>query len=235
MTKRNWALSLAMHGLVLAGLIALAQPVVRRAEPLRWEVSLQTPAPTRSTPVPPTTQAAAAASPPRVSASSPGPTYPLLPAAEPQAAAPAVEPISPPAEINASATPVAAASASVPMQEPAPAKTTPTESHSPELLPPRVDVEAPHRWYAALAAKLAELKRYPLLARRLGQEGLVMLEVTIHPDGRAEAVIKQGSGHAALDRAALSLFREAVQALPEKLFPAQLNRLHVPLAYRLND
>lgn len=62
-----------------------------------------------------------------------------------------------------------------------------------------------------------------------------MLEVTIHPDGRAEAVIKQGSGHAALDRAALSLFREAVQALPEKLFPAQLDRLHVPLAYRLND
>jgi protein TonB len=230
MTKRIWALSLAIHGLVLAGLIALVQPEARRAEPLRWEVSLQTLAPTRSMPVPPASGTAVAASPPRVTASSPEPTYPVLSAPQPQSAEPVAEPISTPAALHASAPQVTAASTPVPMQAPVPAESTP-----PDPPPARVDVEAPRRWYAALAAKLAELKRYPLLARRLGQEGLVMLEVTIHPDGRAEAVIKQGSGHAALDRAALNLFQEAVQALPEKLFPAQLNRLNVPLAYRLND
>lgn len=50
---------------------------------------------------------------------------------------------------------------------------------------------------------------YPPRARRLGLEGLVLLEVKVNPQGRAvEVTIKESSGHDILDQAALKAVRD---------------------------
>nr|CRH04334.1 Putative periplasmic protein TonB, links inner and outer membranes [Candidatus Magnetococcus massalia] len=57
--------------------------------------------------------------------------------------------------------------------------------------------------------------RYPVVARRRGLEGLVVLRVQVSPDGKVEdVVLKAGSGHGILDRMAIRtvwkwLFRPA--------------------------
>lgn len=101
--------------------------------------------------------------------------------------------------------------------------------------PPRAVGEAERRWYASLAAKMAELKRYPLVARRQGQHGVVVLEARIRTGGEAGASIKQSSGHSSLDRAALKLFEEAMQALEGMTVPAGGGMLEIPVAYRLEN
>ncbi len=246
MTKPNWALSLAIHCLLLAFLFALTAPAAQQAAPMRWEVALLPPPPLeRAAPAPPPV---ATAPPPRAVAASlparvptPQPAPAPVPVPTPAAPVAAPEPVVPvaaasPAPVSvptvaATATPIpeirhVAAAPPAPVVEAAPPKPA-------QAPPPRVDAEVQRRWYAALTAKLTELKRYPLVARRMGQEGVVLLEALIHPNGQAEAEIKQGSGHSALDRAALALFQEAILALPENLSPPQASRLAVPIAYRL--
>lgn len=238
MTKHNWALSLVIHGLLLVFLFALAAPAAQRAAPMRWEVALlPPPSLERDAPAPPPVKAAPpqraaiAALPARVPAPQPTPAAPVaVPEPVVPAAAASPAPVAVPT-VAATAIPVpeirpVAAAPPVSTVEAAPPRPAPAA-------PPRVDAEAQRRWQAVLAAKLAELKRYPLVARRLGQEGVVLLEALIHPDGHAEAEIKQSSGYSALDRAALALFQEAVLALPEKLSPTHSSRLAVPIAYRL--
>lgn len=150
------------------------------------------------------------------------PVLPTPPPAEPVARTAAVVPVAvaarvEPASVAAPAPPAIAAKAAEPQR----------------IAPPEVDPVAQGRWHAALAAKLAELKRYPMTARRLGQEGVVLLEALVQPDGQAEVAVKTGSGHAALDRAALALFQDALRALPVVLLPSKPSRLDVPIAYRL--
>ncbi len=49
---------------------------------------------------------------------------------------------------------------------------------------------------------------YPLLSKRLGEEGKVILRVLVNPEGLAEQVeVRQSSGHARLDQAALGTVR----------------------------
>jgi protein TonB len=76
---------------------------------------------------------------------------------------------------------------------------------------------------------------YPLQARRRGQEGLVVLEATVSDTGQATAVtLKQSSGYALLDQAAL-------QAVKRWEFePARIgalgveSRIEVPVRFRLS-
>jgi protein TonB len=76
---------------------------------------------------------------------------------------------------------------------------------------------------------------YPLPARRRGQEGLVVLEVTVSGVGQATAVaLKQSSGYALLDQAAM-------QAVKHWEFePARIgavgveSRIEVPVRFRLS-
>lgn len=90
-------------------------------------------------------------------------------------------------------------------------------------------------WQAALRAKLRELRVYPPVARRLGQEGVVtlLLEISASGDLRGLAV-RQSSGHAVLDQAAQQLARNAVAALRGELSPHGESRLEIPVAYRLD-
>lgn len=49
---------------------------------------------------------------------------------------------------------------------------------------------------------------YPLLSKRLGEEGRVLLRVLVNPEGLAEQVeVRQSSGHPRLDQAALGTVR----------------------------
>lgn len=57
---------------------------------------------------------------------------------------------------------------------------------------------------------------YPPLARRMGQEGTVLLEIHIAGDGAVSRVsVTESSGHKALDRAAVKAVRRWAFAPPE--------------------
>ena len=231
--RARWGASLALHGLALGGMLALAGP--EPSPPLRWEVAMavavpETVAPDKRPAVAQPAPAAALAAAPK-----PPPTAPE-PAPLPETQA-SPQPL--PAPVQASALPlaqgetpagaapaIAAAAAAVPAaaEKPASAAT-----------PAPPDVEARRRWQSLLAATLAEFKRYPMLARRLGQEGVVVLEARFQADGRAAVSIKRSSGHAALDRAALKLFEEAMAALAGKLDPQYDSLLDIPVAFRLES
>ena len=56
---------------------------------------------------------------------------------------------------------------------------------------------------------------YPVVARRMGQQGVVMLRVRVRPDGSvAEAELVQSSGSALLDESALRTVRESWRFVP---------------------
>lgn len=91
-------------------------------------------------------------------------------------------------------------------------------------------------WYAALILKLREMRRYPPAARRLGQEGVVLLAIEIGMNGELRsATLRKSSGFALLDQAATHLIQEAVAALDDQLSPPSEGRLEIPVAYRLDN
>lgn len=80
------------------------------------------------------------------------------------------------------------------------------------------------------------MKRYPMTARRLSQEGVVLVEARIAPDGHLEsATVKRGSGFALLDNDALRLLEAAAEAARAHLRPESQVRLEVPVVYRLDQ
>lgn len=248
---RSWAVSLTLHGLLLAVAFVLIRPQAAPVPPLRWEVSLvvpeagapllpeaKRPAETRTKP-----EAKVEAKVEREVAgeerpASAPPASPLPDKTDPMPRVePAGEPVrqaapilSPPAIVAAEpavhprTAPTVAATAAAPVDRPV---AVPTPAHP--------DMDTQRRWQALLAAKLRELKRYPMLSRRLGQEGVVVLEAHIQADGRAAANVKQSSGYAALDRAAVKLFEDAVTALTGQWAPHGDSLLEIPVAYRLES
>jgi protein TonB len=78
---------------------------------------------------------------------------------------------------------------------------------------------------------------YPLVARRLGMEGVVLLEVLVAPDGRAADVrVTQSSGHAPLDDSALRTVRERWHFIPAQRDGRPVeSRVTVPIRFRLTD
>jgi len=78
---------------------------------------------------------------------------------------------------------------------------------------------------------------YPLIARRLGMEGLVLLEVLVAPDGRAEEVrIVRSSGHPPLDESAVSTVRSRWRFVPASRGGTPIeSRVTVPIRFRLSD
>lgn len=85
-----------------------------------------------------------------------------------------------------------------------------------------------------LRSRLEEVKRYPAAARAVHAQGLVLVQVRIDGDGRlTDPEIKETSGSAVLDRAALAAVQAASPLrLDHKLERAPLMML-VPLHYRL--
>ena len=81
------------------------------------------------------------------------------------------------------------------------------------------------------------LPPYPLLARRLGKEGVVVLEVVVAPDGHAaEGRVFRSSGFAALDESALTTVRDRWRFIPARRGGEPVeSRVTVPIRFRLED
>ncbi len=81
------------------------------------------------------------------------------------------------------------------------------------------------------------LPPYPLIARRLGREGVVLLDVLVSPDGRAADVrILHSSGFAPLDNSAATTVRERWRFVPARRGDTPVaSRVTVPIRFRLDD
>ena len=77
---------------------------------------------------------------------------------------------------------------------------------------------------------------YPLVARRLGIEGVVLLEVVVAADGRAADVrVARSSGFAPLDESALRTVREQWRFVPARRGGAAVETtVTVPIRFRLD-
>lgn len=77
---------------------------------------------------------------------------------------------------------------------------------------------------------------YPPVARRRGEAGTVLLSVWVEADGRAgEVSVRQGSGSARLDRAALDAVRRWRFVPAKNGGVALASRIEVPIIFRLED
>lgn len=90
---------------------------------------------------------------------------------------------------------------------------------------------------AMVHGRIAALQAYPSLARRMGEEGTVLVRFTILASGKIYQVdIVESSGYESLDVAAVAIFtRELNGQLPP--IPAELNKtewvLSLPIRYQL--
>jgi protein TonB len=106
-----------------------------------------------------------------------------------------------------------------PAPAPAPAPVPPVAAAKPQPAPavPAVPDTASliAQYRAALLAEASRHKRYPLVALDNGWEGEVVVRMAIAADGSVAALnVRSSSGHAALDRQALEMFRKARAEVP---------------------
>ena len=78
---------------------------------------------------------------------------------------------------------------------------------------------------------------YPMVAKRLGMEGVVLLEVVVLADGRPSGVrIVRSSGHAPLDESAVSTVSGRWHFVPARRDGAAIeSRVTIPIRFRLHD
>jgi len=90
---------------------------------------------------------------------------------------------------------------------------------------------------AGVAYGANPLPPYPMVARRMGMQGLVELEVLVAPDGHATEVrIRRSSGFAQLDDAAAKTVRERWRFVPARRGSTAIeSRVTVPIVFRLDD
>jgi protein TonB len=89
-------------------------------------------------------------------------------------------------------------------------------------------------WLAGVSAWLLAHRTYPQIARERGQQGTVVMQITVDPEGHVvDVALVRGSGTDSLDHAAETLVRNA--QLPP--FPANMRMarqsLTIPIHYRL--
>ena len=189
--------TLLLHALAVAGAFAVATeaPVREDAKPLEVSLVVQEPAPLAAEtppeplppppvpPPPPPPKAVAPKTPPKPREK---PVEQVKPTPAP---APAPEPVAmAPAATESSQSTIAA--------EPAPPATPVAEVVAPPP-PPRTAPREDASWAGNVKPP------YPALARRLGEQGQVVLEVLVAEDGSAvEVKIKRSSGSTVLDKAA---------------------------------
>ena len=96
--------------------------------------------------------------------------------------------------------------------------------------------EAMADWRSALSDWLARNRRYPPAARQAGEEGAVTLRFAVDPVGLVlSSEILSGSGHDALDDAALAMLRGATVPAPPAGLAAASRRVRIAVAYHLTD
>lgn len=116
--------------------------------------------------------------------------------------------------------------------------TTPAAAAStaPAATPGATPTAPPSDWLRAIAAWLAEHRNYPAGARRAGEQGVVVLRLTVARDGAVlQASVLRGSGYRDLDAASLAVLRGAhLPAASSPEAPAEIT-LRVPIRYALEN
>ncbi len=103
------------------------------------------------------------------------------------------------------------------------------------LVTPGPEAKADNRWLAeSLWQRVAELKRYPSIARLNGQEGKVILKAVIRSDGHlAQVIVQKSSGYSALDDAAMEAVRLACPLHMKHALGKPLIVVSLPIVYSL--
>ncbi len=103
-----------------------------------------------------------------------------------------------------------------------------------------LDGLGPDAIQAAVSKAIAEpghpAPEYPYPARRMGQEGRVMLQVEVRPDGSVgELRLEQSSGYGMLDRAAMATVRKWHFEPPQHEGERAISLIRVPITFELVD
>ena len=96
---------------------------------------------------------------------------------------------------------------------------------------------AERSYFSELSAKLARYKRYPNRARKLHEEGIVVLFITVSRDGTIiESYISKSSGYPKLDNAVLNMLKKAspLPKFPDDMEQSKLS-INIPIDFKLND
>ncbi len=97
------------------------------------------------------------------------------------------------------------------------------------------DAKADNRWLAeSLWRRVAELKRYPNVARMNGHEGKVIVKAVIRSDGHlADVFVQKSSGYNSLDAAAIEAVRLACPLHMKHALGKPQIVVTLPIVYRL--
>lgn len=102
--------------------------------------------------------------------------------------------------------------------------------------PPPNQEELLGRYANGLLASLRKDQRYPEIARRLGWEGEVVLQVTLKPSGElVEVKVLKSSGRDALDSEAISKIKRRVPFPPINGLAEERAVLVIPIAFQLKN
>lgn len=250
-----WGLSLLIHGVLIGALLWWLEVKLNPTQPVAQPVPMQlsmlaapvTPAvqeqPVEPVVEPPAEPVVEPEVPPRVDEPAPLPrpvpqpkpvppkpkASPSKPKPEQTQAKPA--PVQPPVQIETAVAVVAPAPS-----EPAAVPVAPVPAPmQPARAPENADAEAAYK--TRIRQAVNEHKHYPNLARRLHEEGRVVVAFTLDRSGALLAVsIKQSSGSERLDEAAMQAVRDAAPFPP---FPEGSPRQHwdfsLPLRFALDS
>jgi protein TonB len=102
---------------------------------------------------------------------------------------------------------------------------------------PTPAIKVDHGWLAeSLRRRLAELKRYPSVARLNGWEGRVVLRAVIRADGHlSEVKVHRSSGYEALDNAAMEAIRMVCPLHMHQPLGTSEVAVYVPMVYSLGS
>lgn len=96
---------------------------------------------------------------------------------------------------------------------------------------------AERSYFSELSAQLARHKRYPNRSRRMHEEGIAVLFISVNRDGSvAESYISKSSGFPKLDEAVLRMLKKAspLPAFLDDIKQSQLS-INIPIDFKLNN
>jgi periplasmic protein TonB len=92
------------------------------------------------------------------------------------------------------------------------------------------------RWQAQLESMLRKHKQYPMVARRMRQEGIVTVEAHFSAHGELiRCMVIISSGFKSLDEAALALVRQTADLVRASDQPGRSAELRIPIAFELKE
>jgi len=239
---RDWLVSSGFHVMLGATLVWGISHSPTPNTPLALDVSVAWAPPEPPAPPAPAIEQAPSPPPPQPTPAKVKPLAPT-PAATPQTSPPVVAPpLAPVQQTLAPDTAVAAApTAPAPVAAPATSvvNASPTTQSvkaappGPSTTPKPADTS---RWQAQLESMLLSYKQYPMVARRMRQEGIVTVEAHFSPLGELTfCVVAISSGFKSLDEAALALVRKTAEAVRTSHQPGRNAELRIPIAFELKE